>query len=61
MCQHEARHAVGERRLADAGGTRDQPCMGETRTLISGEQRLFAMRMAEEDARLPWRWWLDAL
>ncbi len=61
MGQHEARHAVGERRLADSGGTRNQPGMGETRTPISGEQRLFRVRVAEEDGCLARGRRLDAL
>src|SRR5262249_61765887 len=48
----EARHRVGGRRLADPAGTYNQPGVGETRTAISGQQRLFSVRMAEEDGRL---------
>ena len=39
MGEHEARHAVGERRLADAGRTRDQPGMREASAAIGVEQR----------------------
>ena len=45
MGEDETRHAIGERRLADAGGAADQPGMREAPAAIGFEQRLL---------RLPW-------
>src|SRR5262249_18330970 len=44
--------AIGERRLADAGRTSDQPGVGETRTPICREQRTLCLGVAAEDGGL---------
>ncbi len=48
MGEHEARHAVGERRLADAARAADQPGMRHALTAIGVEERLLGARMAVE-------------
>jgi hypothetical protein len=52
MGEHEARHAIGKRRLADSGRTGNQPSMWETQAAVSGEQRLFRLGVTVEDDRL---------
>src|SRR5262249_10807778 len=54
MGEDEARHAIGERRLADAGRPADQPGVRETRAPIGREQRALRLRMAVEDGGLAW-------
>ena len=44
MREHEARHAVGERRLADAARPADQPGMRHAAGAIGFEERLFGAR-----------------
>src|ERR1700716_1124011 len=61
MGKDEARHAVGERRLADPGRSRDQPRVVEAPTLIGFEQRALGLSLAMEDGGLAWRPRLDAL
>ncbi len=48
MREHEPRHAVGERRLADAGRTADQKCMGHAAAAIGREQACFRLGMAKQ-------------
>src|SRR5439155_2232189 len=50
--EHEARHAIGECCLADAGWTCNQPGMGETATPISAKQRLLSLAVAVQHACL---------
>src|SRR5262249_10773447 len=57
--QHETRHAVGEGRLADAGGTADQPGMWDAAAAIGLEQRLLGLGVAEECGVLARMWRLD--
>ncbi len=52
MGEHEPRHAVGERRLADAARAADQPGMRHASAAIGVEQRLLGLGMAEEDGGL---------
>ncbi len=51
--EHEARHPIGERRLADAGLAADQPGMGDAAAAIARQQRLFGGLMAEQHRGLP--------
>src|SRR5262249_60204678 len=46
--QQEARHAVGERGFADAGGAAEQPGMGKPAALIGRQQRALRLAMAVE-------------
>ena len=48
MYQHETRHPVGQRRLADAGRAADQPGMGNAPAFISLEQCALGLAMAEQ-------------
>ena len=48
MGEHEARHAIGERRLADAARAADQPGMRHAAAAIGIEQRLLGLGMAEQ-------------
>ena len=48
MGEHEARHAIGERRLADAGRTADQPGMRHAPAAIGVEQRALGLGVAEQ-------------
>ena len=48
MREHEARHAIGERRLADAGRAADQPGVRDAAAFIGIEQRLFGLGVAEQ-------------
>src|SRR5262249_21032835 len=50
--EDEAGHAIGERRLADAGRPPDQPGVGEARAPIGGEQRALRFGVAVEDGGL---------
>src|SRR5690242_5668047 len=61
MGEHEARHTVGKRRFADPARTCNQPGMGKTRALISAKERLFRLRMADQDRGLARGRRLDAL
>ena len=47
--QDETRHAIGQRRLADAGRTADQPGMRKAAAAIGVEQRLLGFPMAEQE------------
>ena len=49
MGEHEPRHAVGERRFADACGAADEPSVGQASASISVEQRALGLAMAVED------------
>ena len=48
MRQHEPRHAVRQRRLADAGFAADQPGVRHALAAIGGEQLLLGFAMAEQ-------------
>ena len=48
MRQHEPRHAIGQRRLADAGLAADQPGVRDAAAAIGVEQRLLGLGMAEQ-------------
>ncbi len=48
MGQHEPRHAVGERRLADAGGSAEQPRMGDAAAAVIRKQRLLGLDVPVE-------------
>ena len=48
MRENEARHPIGERRLADAGGTAEQPGMRKAPAAIGVEQRLLRVAVAME-------------
>ena len=50
--EHEARHAVGQRRLADALPASDQPGMGNPPAFVGTEQRRLGVAMAEQFGRL---------
>ena len=50
MRQHEARHPIGQRRLADAALAADQPGMRHAPAAIGVEQRLLGLGMAEQVA-----------
>ena len=52
MREHEARHAIGQRRLADARRPADQPGMVDTAAAIGLEQRPLGLVMAEQNGRL---------
>src|SRR6185312_3878424 len=52
MGQHEARHAIGERRLADALLSPDQPGMGNAPAAIGIEQCRLRLAMPEQDGGL---------
>ena len=52
MGEHEARHAIGKRRLADAGGAADQPGMGQPTAAIGLEQDALGLAVAVENAGL---------
>src|SRR6476646_1498561 len=45
MCQHEARHSIGKRRLADALRTPDQPGMRNTSAAVGIQQRHLGFAM----------------
>ena len=60
MGEDEARHAVGERRLADAGRPRDQPRVVEAPTPIGFEQRALGLGVAMKNGGLAWCPRLDA-
>src|SRR5262245_12022802 len=48
MRQYEARHAVGQRRLADALCTADQPGVRNSSAAIGGKQRRLGLAMSEQ-------------
>src|SRR3954462_9253021 len=48
MREHEAGHAIGQRRLADALWTADQPGVRYPPTAIGGQQRRLSLAMAEK-------------
>ena len=48
MGEHEARHAIGQRRLADAGRPADQPGMRQAPAAIGLEQRPLGLGVAEQ-------------
>src|SRR5262249_52419900 len=52
MSRDETRHAIGDRCLADAGRTPDQPGMREPRASIGGKQRALRLGVAIENGRL---------
>ena len=52
MREHEARHAIGERRLADAGARRRSARHAECGRRDRLEQRPLGLRVAEEDSGL---------
>ena len=60
MGEDEAGHAVGERRLADAGRSRDQPRMVEPPAPISFQQRALGLALAMKSGGLARRSRLDA-
>ena len=60
MSEDEARHAVGERRLADAGRSRDQPRVVEAPAPISFQQPPLGLALAMKNGRLARRPRLDA-
>src|SRR5262245_18305827 len=49
MGEHETRHPVGQRRLADAGRSADQPGVGDAAAAIGLEQGVLGLRVAEQD------------
>ena len=51
MREHEARHAIGERRLADAGRAADQPGMRDAAAAIGSSRRLLGRLVAEQRHR----------
>ena len=51
MREHEARHAIGQRRLADALRAADQPGMRNAPAAIGIEQRRLGLAMAEQIGR----------
>src|SRR5262249_8493249 len=61
MGEDEARHAIGERRLADTGRPPDQPRVGETRAPIGSEQRALRFGVAVENGGLAWGRRFDAV
>ena len=56
MREHEPRHPVGERRLADAGRPADQPGMRHAARAIGVEQRLLGLGVTDEFAGLARMW-----
>src|SRR5215475_4780974 len=52
MREHEARHAVGERRFADAGRAADQPRMRDAAAAVGLEERTLGRGMAEPGSRV---------
>jgi hypothetical protein len=48
MDKHEARHPIGERRLADARWPANQPSVRGAGVLVAVEQGAFGFRMAEQ-------------
>src|SRR6185369_17249924 len=52
MSEDEPGHAVGERCLADAGRSRDQPRVVEAPAPISFQQRPLALALAMKNGRL---------
>ena len=48
MGKHKARHAIGERGLADALRAAQQPCMRDASAAIGVEQYCFRFTMSEE-------------
>ena len=52
MRQHEARHAIGQRRLADAALAADQPGVRDAAGAVGVEQRLLGLGVAEQHRRL---------
>ena len=48
MGEHEARHAVGERRLADALAADDQESVRNAPAAVGGEERTLCTSMAEQ-------------
>src|SRR5262249_60799245 len=52
MRRDETRHAIGERCLADAGGTPDEPGWGEPRASKGGKQGPLRLGVAIEDGGL---------
>src|SRR5690349_18744042 len=59
MGEHEARHPVGERRLADAGRPADQPGVVDAAAAVGFEQCLLGVGVAEEDGGLARMWRLE--
>src|SRR3954469_12719006 len=51
MRQHEPRHAIGQRRLADALWTTDQPGMRNAAAPVGGEQRRLGLTSADQIRR----------
>src|SRR5712691_32121 len=52
MREREARHAIGERRLADAGLAADQPGVRDSAAAVGLEQRPLGLRVAEQNMRV---------
>ena len=52
MREHETRHAIGQRRLADTGRSTDQPGVWHAGAAIGIQQRLVGLLMAEPVRRL---------
>src|SRR5579859_1213201 len=48
MAQHEARHAIGQGRLADALRAADQPRMRNPSAFVGGKQRGFGLAVTEQ-------------
>ena len=56
MREHEPRHPVGQRRLADAGRAADQPGMRHASRAIGVEHRLLGLGVTDERAGLARMW-----
>ena len=52
MREHETRHAIGERRLADAGRAADQPGVWHAAAAVGSSSACSASRVAEQHRRL---------
>ena len=50
--QHEPRHSIGERRLADSGRPADQPCMRNSSAAIGIQQRHLGVAVPKQRAGL---------
>src|SRR5262245_63356899 len=54
--QHKARHAIGQRRRADALRAADQPGMRDSPAAIGGKQRRLCLAMPEQFGGLAQMW-----
>ena len=56
MGEHEARHAIGQRRLADALRTADQPGMRNASAAVGSQQRGLSLAMPEQSGGFARMW-----